>query len=67
MTSVIIDNCIVSKLNYGAIRARPISLEQKINRNFDLSRYRVVTRGNRKEDQRLIGQLLNGEIKIEDI
>jgi hypothetical protein len=64
MLSVIIDNCIVSKLNYGA---RPISLEKKMNRNFDSSGYRVVTKGNRREDQRLIGQLLNGEIKIEDI
>jgi hypothetical protein len=67
MNSVIIDNCIVSKFTRNELRIRPISLEKKLNPNFNINSLRKITYGNRLNDHKIIQQLADGILKYEDL
>ena len=65
--SVIIDNCIVSKLIGNGLRIRTISLEKKRNPSFNLNSVKKITYGNRLNDNKIIQQLSDGILKYEDL
>ena len=67
MNSVIIDNCIVSKFMGNGVRIRPISLEQKMNPNFNVNSLQKINYGSRLNDNKIIQQLCDGLLKYEDL
>ena len=67
MNSVIIDNCIVSKLMGNGLRIRPISLELKMNPNFNINSLQKIGYGSRLNDNKIIQQLCDGILKYEDL
>ena len=67
MNSVIIDNCIVSKIMGNGLRIRPISLEEKMNPTFNINSLKKITYGNRLDDNKIIQQLSDGILKYEEL
>jgi len=67
MNSVVIDNCIVSKIMGNGLRIRPISLENKLNSNFNINSLQKIEYGSRLKDNKIIQQLCNGTLKYEDL
>jgi len=67
MNSVVIDNCIVSKIMGNGLRIRPISLEKKLNPNFNINSLQKIEYGSRLKDNKIIQQLCNGTLKYEDL
>jgi len=63
----VIDNCIVSKLMGNGLRIRPISLEKKLNPNFNINSLQKIEYGSRLKDNKIIQQLCNGTLKYEDL
>ena len=55
--SVIIDNCIVSRLMGNGLRIRPISLEIKINPTFNINSLKKITYGSRLKDNKILQKL----------
>lgn len=67
MNSVLIDNCIVSKFMGNGLRIRPVSLQEKINPNFNINSLKKITYGSRVNDSRILQQLSDGILKYEDL
>ena len=67
MNSVIIDNCIVSKIIGNGLRIRPISLEEKMNPTFNINSLKKITYGSRLDDNKIIQQLSDGILKYEEL
>ena len=67
MNSVVIDNCIVSKFMGNGLRIRPISLQKKINPNFNINSVKKITYGSRLNDSKILQQLSDGILKYEDL
>ena len=70
MNSVVIDNCIVSNMSNGGVigvRIRPITLEKKLNPNFNIHSLQKIEYGSRMKDNKIIQQLCDGTLKYEDL
>ena len=66
MNRVIIDNCIVLRMERG-VCIRPIRLAKKLNPNLNINAIPKITYGNRFEDNKILSQLSDGHINFEDL
>lgn len=66
MESIIIDNCVVSKLMDGSVRVCPIGLAKKLSPDLDIGSLPKRSYGSRFEDNRILSELTNG-MKFEDV
>jgi predicted aspartyl protease len=66
MESIIIDNCIISKIMVNEISITPISLAKKKNPLLNIN-LQKITYGSRENDNSVISQLSTGVLKYEDI
>jgi len=69
MTSIVlIDNCIVQKLGNSGISITPIRLYQKLNKvKLELDDMPFVYTGSRKEDAKLMLNLLDGIVSFDSL
>jgi hypothetical protein len=68
MNQFIIDNCIVSRIRDGyGIRVSSIKMAKKMNPNLEIETLPKITYGNRKIDNLIISNLINGVIKFEEL
>lgn len=67
MNSVIIDNCIVSKIMGNGLRIRSINLEKKLNPTFNINSVKKITYGSRLKNNKIIQQLSDGILKYDDL
>jgi hypothetical protein len=51
----------------NGVRIRPISLEKKLNPNFNINSLQKIGYGSRLKDNKIIGQLCDGTLKYEDL
>ncbi len=66
--AVIIDNCIIFKMNYGSgSRITPISLAKKMYPQLVVDSLPKITAGNRVKDNYIISRLSNGTLRFEDL
>lgn len=65
-TSVIIENCVISKDNSG-FRITPINLVQKLYPTFNIEASPKITTGNKFDDHILIQKLCDGKIQFKNI
>ena len=62
-TRIIIDNCIVTKFGVNGICIKPI----KLVKNYDITKYQVITVGNRKKDNDILHQLSDGSLTYDNL
>ena len=67
MNSVVIDNCIVSKLTGNVVRIQKITSYLKENPNFNIDSLQNIGYGSRLKDNKIIQQLCDGILKYEDL
>lgn len=65
MQSIIIDNCVVSSGNGTKLRVQPFTLLQKYNVRYE--HLPTFTLGSRLLDNKLITQLIEGDVDFIDI
>jgi hypothetical protein len=49
------------------VRIRPITLEKKLNPNFNIHSLQKIEYGSRMKDNKIIQQLCDGTLKYEDL
>ena len=60
---IIIDNCVVSQFGLNTINIKPISLIK----NFDITKYKVISTGSRKTDNDILHKLSRGSLTFDDL
>lgn len=67
MNTIVIDNCIVSKFMENGISIKPIHLAKKINPQLNIDSLQKITYGDKQKDNYVISQLIDGQLKYEDL
>jgi hypothetical protein len=66
MNSILIDICVVTKMNNG-IRIRSEKMESKFNKRFDCKELERISTGTRQSDGKLLRLLSDGELSYDDL
>jgi len=66
MDSIVIDNCVVTKLMGNGLRICSIKYAEK-HRLANINTLKKITTGNKKKDNKLIQQLSDGKLSFNDV
>ncbi len=67
MNKVLIDNCVVSKIDNDGVCIRSINLEIKLNKNVNINDIKKISFGDKKKDNKIIRKLCDGVLNFDEV